>query len=485
MNQQLIETIEFLAEFTHDPLKFVYAAFPWGEEGTTLAKIEGPEEWQQRLLADIRDNIKTTEDVIREAIASGHGIGKSAMVSWLVLWAISTHEDMRGVVTANTATQLATKTWPELIKWHQLFIGKDLFTITATSIFSVDKEHEKTWRIDAIPWSETNTEAFAGLHNQGKRLLLIFDEASAIANPIWEVAEGAMTDANTEIIWCVFGNPTRNSGRFYDCFHRFRNLWRTEQVDSRTVCFSNKKRIQEWIDTWGEDSDFVKIRVLGQFPSASETQLISTTLAMQARGKKMRPDQYNFAPAIIGVDPAWMGGDATAIVLRQGLMADVLAVIPKNDNDTLIANMVARFEDEYKAMSVNIDLGYGQGIYSVGATMGRSWHLISFASKSPNVACYNMRAYIWDKMRLWLLEGGAYPEGKHSQQLQDDMTGVEIKPRDDGLLQLQSKEYMKSKGIPSPNLADALALTFAINVRPQGMRGRQNVANTKYQLFND
>ena len=97
-----------------------------------------------------------------------------------------------------------------------------MFEMSATALYSEDAEHEKTWRIDAIPWSENNPEAFAGLHNKGKRILIIFDEASAIADVIWETIQGALTDSNTEIIMAVFGNPTRNNGRFYDCFHQYR-----------------------------------------------------------------------------------------------------------------------------------------------------------------------------------------------------------------------------------------------------------------------
>ena len=85
------------------------------------------------------------------------------------------------------------------------------FDVRATSIRSQVPGHETSWRADFITWSEQNTEAFAGLHNKGKRILLIFDEASAIADPVWEVAEGALTDQNTEIIWLAFGNPTRSN----------------------------------------------------------------------------------------------------------------------------------------------------------------------------------------------------------------------------------------------------------------------------------
>jgi hypothetical protein len=206
-----------LAALSGDPLRFVRYAFPWGEPGSELAASQGPEPWQVDLLSQIRDGLSPNE-AIQLAIASGHGIGKSAFVSWLVLWSISTFEDTRGVVTANTETQLKTKTWAEVAKWYRMFVGKELFKLTATAIFSVDAAHERTWRIDMVPWSERNTEAFAGLHNKGKRIVVIFDEASAIPDPIWETTEGALTDRDTEIIWFVAGNPTRNTGRFRGCF---------------------------------------------------------------------------------------------------------------------------------------------------------------------------------------------------------------------------------------------------------------------------
>src|SRR5690606_37984873 len=140
--------------------------------------------WQVEILEDLRDGLLSIEDAIHLARTSGHGIGKSALVAWIILWAISTFEDTKGIVTANTENQLKTKTWAEVAKWHRYFIGRELFKLTATALFSVDPLHERTWRIDMTPWSERNTEAFAGLHNKGKRLLVVFDEASAIPDLI-------------------------------------------------------------------------------------------------------------------------------------------------------------------------------------------------------------------------------------------------------------------------------------------------------------
>ena len=100
---------------------------------------------------------------------------------------MTTCDDCRGVVTANTESQLKQKSWSELQKWHRLCLWNAWFTLSATALYSSDPTHEKTWRIDAVPWSISSVESFAGLHNAGKRILVVFDEASAIPDTIWGV----------------------------------------------------------------------------------------------------------------------------------------------------------------------------------------------------------------------------------------------------------------------------------------------------------
>ena len=146
-------------------------------------------------------------EAVRLAVASGHGIGKSALVSWIILWALSTMHDTRGVVSANTEAQLRTKTWPELAKWHALAINRDWFAYTATALHSVLPGKDRTWRVDCITWSENNTEAIAGLHNKGRRAFALLDEASAIPDAVWETIEGALTDADTELFWASSAIP--------------------------------------------------------------------------------------------------------------------------------------------------------------------------------------------------------------------------------------------------------------------------------------
>ena len=478
LEEQLVEDI---ASFTHDPLGFVLYAFDWGH-GELANFPDGPDVWATEVLAEIGEKLRAGEisgisEVIQLATASGHGIGKSALVAWLIEWAMCTREDTKGLVTANTDNQLRTKTWAEVAKWHALCICKHWFKLTATSLFSTDPEHEKTWRFDMIPWSLANTEAFAGLHNQGKRILIIFDEASAIPDAIWEVIEGALTDDNTEIIWAAFGNPTQNTGRFRECFRRFRHRWSCRQVDSRTVRISNKGQIKKWVDDYGEDSDFVKIRVRGMFPKASTKQFIATDDVDAAIARVLRPEQFDFAPKILTCDPAWEGDDELVIGLRQGLNFRVLRTIEKNDNDLQVASILAGLEDQHEADAVFVDAGYGTGIVSAGRTMGRTWQLVWFGGGSPDPGCLNMRAYIWKEVRDWLKNGGAID--KNDLVLYNDLIGPETVGRPDGKIQLESKKDMKARGLPSPGRADALALSFAYPVAKKSPLERMGVAASR------
>lgn len=477
---------EDLARFTHDPLGYVLWCFPWGEAGTELEHSPGPRQWQREVLEEVGELLRcgvplgeaidealrlAKLEPVQESVSSGHGIGKSALVAWLSRWALATFEDCRGVVTANTEPQLRTKTWPEVSKWHRLAIDRELFECTATALYAADPQHEKTWRIDAVTWSENNTEAFAGLHNLGKRIIVIFDEASAISDKVWEVTEGALTDERTEILWFAFGNPTVATGRFRECFRKNRHRWRHRQIDSRTVEGTNKAQIQKWVDDHGEDSDFVKVRVRGIFPSLSARQFISEGDVDAAFGRHLKESQYNHAPVILGLDPAWEGDDKLVIVKRQGLASWVLRTIQKNDNDIWVANELARLEDEHHADAVFVDAGYGTGIVSAGRTLGRNWTLVWFGGKPNDPGCLNKVAEMWREMRDWLKQGGAIPK---LQELRDELLARETVARMDGKLQLEPKDAMKARGLPSPNHADALCLTFAAPVaaRRRGWTGQ-------------
>lgn len=458
------EDIDAVLAYQHDPLGFVQAIYPWGEPGP-LAEHAGPRSWQAETFGIIRDHLSnpaTRCKPLRIAVASGHGIGKSGFIGMLAHWARSTMADTRTVITANTEKQLLTKTWPEVSKWLRLADNRDWFKDTATAVYSADPDAEKSWRDDATPWSENNTEAFAGLHNQGKRILLIMDEASAIADKVWEVAEGALTDENTEIIWIAFGNPTRNTGRFRECFRAQRHLWHHRQIDSRTVEGTNKEYLQELVDTYGEDSDIVKIRVRGMFPSMSAKQFIGTDDLDAAQKRHLRPEQYQWAPKILTCDPAWEGDDELTINLRQGLYFKVLATMPKNDNDLVVAQKLAQLEDEHDADQVFVDGGFGTGIISAGRTWQRSWMIVWFSAAASKPGYKNKRAEMYGDARDWIKQGGAIDPA--DQQLYDELQAIETIPTLDGTIQIEAKKEIKKRLGFSPGRADGLALTFAYPV---------------------
>lgn len=484
-----------MGKFFDDPLGFVMYAYDWDND-PSLRVVElphpwsliydsqyGPDAWACEFLSDIGDQVRNrgfdgtkAVDAIRMSTASGHGIGKSAVTAWLVDWIMSTRPHAKGVVTANTGPQLETKTWAEIAKWTKRCITGHWFDVSTGkgSMRMVHKQHPESWRCDAQTCREENSEAFAGLHAASSTPFYIFDEASAVPDAIWEVAEGGMTDG--EPMWFVFGNATRNTGRFKECFGRFRHRWTTRQIDSREVQITNKKLIQGWVDDYGEDSDFCKIRVRGMFPSMGTKQFISITDVDAAFGRHLRAEQYNFAPKILTLDNAWEGDDEGVIGLRQGLMFKVLRTFPKNDNDIQIANILANLEDEHRADAVFIDGGYGTGVVSAGRTMGRDWTLVWFAEKSTDIGCINKRAEMWKLTRDWLKEGGALPK---DQVLYDDLIGPETVPRIDGKIQLESKQDMKRRLLPSPNRGDALVLSFAHPVQSKHHKQRGDQQATK------
>ena len=478
--EQKLAVIDDLGRFQYDPLGYVLYAFPWGSG--PLKAHAGPRKWQRETLTRIGDALRAGGElgaVIQEAIASGHGIGKSALVSWIILWAMSTFEDARGVVTASTDTQLRTKTWPEVTKWHRMAINDWMFVVTATAIYSSEKGRDKTWRIDAVPWSESNSEAFAGLHNEGRRILVIYDEASSIADTIWEVTEGALTDARTEIIWCAFGNPTRNTGRFKDCFGRFKHRWGHYNIDSRTVEGINLEQANGWVQDWGEDSDFVRVRVRGEFPKASSLQFISEADVTRARTAEAVSHMHE--PLILGVDVARFGDDQSVIFARRGRdmrtwnQADGVPgrIWRYRGMDTMqLAARVAEIADMMQADAIMVDGGgVGGGVVDRLRAMHREVMDVQFGGAADTSGqgvtgavgekFANKRAEIWGALRSALKAGCAIPD---DADLAAELTAVEYSFNTRDEILLEAKASMKKRGLPSPDVADAMALTYAFPV---------------------
>ena len=476
-----LDLFSWLASVRGDPYAFVMGAFPWREPGTVLADSDGPEDWARDLMFRVRDGIIDTNTAIQEAVASGHGIAKSATVAHLILWAFCTAPDTRGVITANTETQLKTKTWAELGKWFNLsFFAREHFNLTATALLSKDPDRERTWRIDMIPWSEKNPAAFAGLHNKGKRLLLVFDEASEIPDIIWETAEGALTDADTEILWFAFGNPTRNSGRFRECFPggKFERQWHHLQIDSRTVRITNKRRLQNWIDAYGLDSDFVRVRVLGQFPRKGLMEFFSAAEIDEAMSREVHVDRYD--PLACGVDVARYGMNNSVLFFRKGRDGRTIDRQKFHGLSTVeLADKIVLAQTSLRPDGIMID-GGGVGGGVVDQVRNRRLHCyeVQFGGKdviynttwgNTGERYANNRAAMYGACRSWL-KTGALPL---DPELKRQMLAIRYTFNNRDEIILERKEDLVDEdgsGIPLDDL-DALVLTFAHPLVPNRNAG--------------
>ena len=462
MNSEIAEIARDMGKMTHNPYKWVVYSFQWGKgelEGKT-----GPDKWQEaflkRLGSELKKNKGKESQIIQDAVKSGHGIGKSATVAWVILWALHTFEDTKIVVTANTENQLKTKTWSELAKWYRLcWYAKYFFKYTATAIFSIEPDREKTWRADMIPWSLNNTEAFAGLHNEKKRIIVIFDEASAIPKEIWEVTEGALTDKQTEILWLCFGNPTKNTGPFRECFGSQKHRWFNTTVDSREVQITNKEKIKEWTDDYGEDSDFVRVRVKGMFPRAGDNQFISSEIADNC--VNYEAVGFEDMPVILSLDVARFGDDRNVLIKRQGRKVWVLKKWREADL-MQTTDFLVEAVNEHNPEIVFID-GDGVG----GGVVDRAKQLMNpnlifevhAGGKADEPGKYfNKRAEMWGLCRDAMNDGLDIP---HDPELVEDLTSPEYGFDNKSRIQIEKKSDMKKRGLASPDCADGLIMTFA------------------------
>lgn len=464
-----------------DPLKHVMISYPWDETGSPLEGRTGPDQWQLEFLIDLGkaviergfDGVNAV-DPIQFSTSSGHGIGKSCMTAWITRWIMDTRRDAKGIVTANTSEQLRTKTWSELAKWHNMALTKHWWILNAGGGGSMNMYHrvrKETWRVDAQTCREENSEAFAGLHAANSTPFYIFDEASAIPDKIFEVREGGLTDG--EPMTFDFGNGTRNSGRFHrNMTGRLRSHYRRRQIDSRSVKITNKKLLDRWVSDYGIDSDFVKVRVLGQFPSSSSLQFIST--AAVARCQQLEPFVAPTDPVVIGADIARYGDNKTVIRARHGRDASVYPkIVLEKQNTMKAAEEIVKFAERINADAVFIDGdGVGGGVVDRCRQLGLDVIEVNGGMTATDAKYANIRSQCWGNMRDAIDDGISIDP--NDEDLQLDLTALEFGYNVRNRIQLERKEDAMKRGIASPDEADALALTYChpVVLKREGYDGK-------------
>jgi hypothetical protein len=491
-------------EIRDNPYNFVMYAYPWGVPGTPLEHYPGPRTWQKQDLREIAEHIQKQKNAIdlkihpsmwQKATASGRGPGKSALVSWLVDWMMTTRIGSTTIVTANTETQLKSRTFAEIGKWTSLLINAHWFETTVLAMRPAPWFAElvkKQLKIDTQYyyaqgqlWSEENPDAFAGVHNP-LGVQVIMDEASGIPNKIFAVTEGFFTEPVLDRYWHVFSNPRRNSGGFFDCFHTGKEFWRRRQLDSRTVEGVDLRQFEKMIAQYGIDSDTVRVEVLGQFPKQGNRQFIPNGVAHAAQERVVTEDLN--APLILGVDIARYGDDKTVFRFRRGRDARSIAPIKFVERDNMfVANKLAEVIAHYNPDAVNIDAGNGTGVIDRVRELGFKVNEVWFGSGAESKEWANKRTEMWANLRDWL--GGGCIDA--DPDLFRDLVSPEYDyfGKASDAVMLEAKESLKDRGYPSPDDGDALALTFATRVARRDLsasktRNRGRIArDVDYDLF--
>lgn len=464
-----------VAEYYDDPLGFVLFAYQWGEPGGPLALETGPDEWQTQFLKDLGAQVKARAfdginavEAIRMAASSGHGIGKSTLMAWVCNWIMSTRPNCRGTVTANTVKQLETKTWAAIQKWTKLCITAGWFIVSTELMYH--KDHRASWFCAPQTCKEENSEAFAGQHAKDSTSFYLIDEGSAVPDQIYEVADGGLTDGEPMVI--VFGNATRNTGRFYRaCFGAEQHRWDHRSIDSRTSRLTNKTTIAEWLADYGEDSDFFRVRVRGLPPRASELQFIDQERIWQAQQRAAVPLEDD--PLIGGLDVSGGGAAWTVLRFRRGVDARSFEPIrltgeQSRDRSVVVARIAEALRDprpERKVAALFVDSAFGAPVVERLHALGFDQvHEVSFGAQSPDSHQANMRAYMWNRLKEFLLRGGITAA---DTKLELDLCGPGYHINKSNQLVIESKQSMQKRGQASPDDGDALALTFAQDVAPQ------------------
>ena len=408
-----------------------------------------PEPWQAEVLEAVGRHD-------RVSIRSGHGVGKTTLEAWLILWFLLTRKNCKIPVAANSQDQLRDTIWPEIAKWHRQLPDalKAMIDMQAERVVVVhDPEGAFAVRRTA---SKDNPEALQGFH--AEHLLFLIDEASGIDDIVFEVGMGALSTPGAKVV--MAGNPTRTSGFFYDTHHSLRHRWHTLHVSCLDV-----PRAQGHIDDikakYGENSNAYRVRVLGEFPTSDDETVIPLELVLGAIGRNVSSLDYY---PVWGVDVARFGDDRTALAKRQ---ANKLLEAVKSWNSTDLMATVGKIKAEYEATGYDekpkeilIDvIGLGAGVYDRCKELGlpvRGINVGEAAASREN--CARLRDELWFKGREWFLDQSC--SMPHDDALIAELTAPTYSFTSTGKMVVESKADMKKRGMRSPDLADAFLLTF-------------------------
>lgn len=467
--------VAFIRECRDDPVAFV----------THVLGMQ-PLPWQRIVLNEIAKGTR------RIAIRSGHGVGKSTCMAWVLIWFVLTRFPSKSVVTAPTSSQLFDALFSELKAQINRLPDHLQGLLDVTSDRVVLKAAPESAFISARTGTSDRPEAMAGIHSD--HVLLIADEAPGIPESVYEAGSGSMSAAQAQTV--LIGNPTRTSGYFFNCFHRNRDLWRTFHVSAEGNPLVDKRFVEEVAQTYGDTSNQYRVRVLGEFPLADDDTLIPISLVRGAMLREIVPNPY--APMVWGLDVARFGTDKSVLTRRRGPYVYPQTVWHKLDLMQLVGAVKAIWDATQigptdptllvhayqhtqtpsrhapkhpqkrptlptgeRPVEIMVDaIGLGAGVADRLRELGLPVRSVNVAEVSAmNPEAYRLRDDLWMQCRQFLATAVAkLPE---DEELQQDLCAPTFTFNSSGRLVVESKELMRRRGLASPDKADSLMLTFA------------------------
>ncbi len=416
-----------------------------------------PDKWQ----ADALEAVISKD---RIAIRSGHGVGKSSLLSWITLWflCMKSGDGCKVACTAPTAHQLHDVLWSELGKWYRKMPAwyREQLSLKGDRLEVVGKEAE-CFAVARTSRRE-NPEALQGFHSTN--MLFLVDEASGVDEMVFETAQGAMSSAGAKTI--LTGNPTRTSGYFYNAFHSGRGNWHTIKVacsDSKNV---DPSFIEEMRDKYGEESSVYQCRVMGEFANEKDDTVIPLSLIESAVARDV---EVHEGSVVWGLDVARFGSDRTALCKRKGnAILEPIKTWQGKDLMQTCGLVVAEykrlesFPDELPEEIMVDSIGLGSGVVDRLCEMGLPARGINVGeSPSTDGRTYmRLRDELWFRAREWFESRDCrLPEG--CDELVAELSVPTYHYTSVGKMQVESKDSMKKRGLRSPDLADAFCLTLA------------------------
>ena len=414
--------------------------------------------WQQTQFFLSIEKALRGESPKRISVVSGHGTGKTGAFSMLIIWFLFCFKDSQIPCTAPTSEQMYDVLWKEISIWINKMpkMYKDLYEWQSGHIRI--KDSPETWFARAATARKENPEALAGVH--GENVMFAIDEASGVPDVIFSTGEGALT--NADILFIMISNGTRLTGYFYESHNADRKNWqclRFNSEESPLVDWEFVNRIEE---KYGPDSDEYRVKVLGLFP---KSDAVDEEGYVPMFNREMihfiESDEVKFAGQLkMGLDPAGSGRDKAQWYARDSFMSKRLLTEDISSPKSLSEKtLTLQMHYGIAAFLVWVDnFGVGANAIQEMAFAGQKVNGVNFGDTATDTKRFiNKRAEMYWRLREWFVAGGKIEK---DSDLVNQLLSIRYRSSMNGRIEVMPKIKMKKLGHPSPDKADAIALTF-------------------------